>query len=102
MHIGSDWVGKTISSVGITGQGNDIVLDLKPIYLPTEKGAYPIVLASYEIVCSKYPDPEVGKAVKAFLHSTITAGQTGLNKSGYIPLPPDFQSKVSTAVDSIT
>ncbi|WP_100522045.1 phosphate ABC transporter substrate-binding protein PstS [Mycobacteroides abscessus] len=102
VHIGSDWVGKTISSVGITGQGDDIVLDLKPIYLPTEKGAYPIVLASYEIVCSKYPDPEVGKAVKAFLHSTITAGQTGLNKSGYIPLPPDFQSKVSTAVDSIT
>ena len=32
---------------------------------PLKLGAYPIVLASYEIVCSKYPDAEVGKAVKA-------------------------------------
>ena len=63
---------------------------------------YPIVLASYEIVCSKYADPEVGTAVKAFLQSTITIGQTDLNKSGYIPMPPDFQSKVSAAINIIT
>ena len=84
------------------GQGNDLVLDLSAFYNPTQPGAYPIVLASYEIVCSKYPDPEVGKAVKAFLQATITTGQTDLNPIGYIPLPPDFQSRVSTAVNAIT
>ena len=102
VHIGSDWVGKTIGPVKIKGQGSDVVLDLSPIYNPTEKGAYPIMLASYEIVCSKYADPEVGKAVKAFLQSTITIGQTDLNKSGYIPMPPEFQSKVSAAINTIT
>lgn len=102
VHIGDDWVGKTIDGVKINAQGNDIVLDLSSIYSTTEKGVYPILLASYELVCSKYPDSEVGNAVKGFLQSTITIGQTDLNKSGYIPMPPDFQKKVSAAIDTIT
>jgi phosphate transport system substrate-binding protein len=102
VHIGDDWVGKTIAGAKINAQGNDIVLDLSSIYDTTEKGVYPIILASYEMVCSKYPDPEVGKAVKGFLQSTITIGQTDLNKSGYIPLPPDFQTKVAAAINTIT
>ena len=64
--------------------------------------AYPIVLATYELVCSKYPDAEVGTAVKAFLQSTIGRGQAGLADHGYVPLPADFQSKVSTAVNTIS
>lgn len=101
-HIGSDWVGKSIESAKIVGQGNDIVLDLTKIYNPTEKGAYPIMLASYEIVCSRYPNPEIGKAVKAFLQATVTTGQAGLNPIGYIPLPPDFQSRVAAAINAIS
>ena len=102
VHIGDDWVGKTLSGAKINGQGSNIVLDLSSIYNTTDKGVYPVLLASYEIVCSKYPDPEVGKAVKSFLQSTITIGQTDLNKSGYIPMPPDFQSKVAAAINTIT
>ena len=59
-------------------------------------------MASYEIVCSKYPSPDVAKAVKAFLQATLGPGQVDLDKNDYIPLPPDFQSKVSSAVDAIT
>jgi phosphate transport system substrate-binding protein len=102
VHIGNDWVGKTISDVTIKGQGNDLVLDLSKVYATTTSGAYPILLASYEIVCSKYPDAEVGKAVKAFMQSTITEGQQGLTQLGYIPLPADFQTRVAAAVNSIS
>jgi phosphate transport system substrate-binding protein len=105
VHIGNDWVGKTISDVTIKGQGrdpNDLVLDLSKVYATTTPGAYPILLASYEIVCSKYPDADVGRAVKAFMQSTITEGQQGLTPQGYIPLPSDFQTKVATAVNNIS
>jgi phosphate transport system substrate-binding protein len=102
VHIGNDWVGKTISDVTIKGQGNDLVLDLSKVYATTVAGAYPILLASYEIVCSTYPDAEVGKAVKAFMQSTVSVGQQGLAPLGYIPLPSDFQTKVAAAVNSIT
>jgi phosphate transport system substrate-binding protein len=101
VHIGDDWVGKTLAGAKVSGQGDNIIVDLSAIYNTTDKGVYPIMLASYELVCSKNPDAEVGKAVKAFLQSTITVGQTDLTKSGYVPLPPDFQSKVAAAVSNL-
>jgi phosphate transport system substrate-binding protein len=99
--ISADSVGKTIAAATIKGQGNDLVLDTMSFYKPTQAGAYPIVLATYEIVCSKYPDPQVGTAVKAFLQSTIGAGQNGLADNGYVPIPDSFKSRLSTAVNAI-
>ena len=60
------------------------------------------MLATYEIVCSKYSDTQVGKAVKAFLQATIGAGQNGLADNGYIPIPDAFKSRLSTAVNAIS
>ncbi len=95
-------VGKTIEGAKVKGSGNDLVLDTSTFYKPTATGAYPIVLATYEIVCSKYADADTGKAVKAFLESTITGGQVGLGDNGYIPLPAAFQSKLATAIAAIS
>ena len=102
VRIGADTVGKTISNAKIIGKGDDLVLDLSGFYNPTQPDVYPIVMVTYEIVCSKYPSPDVGQAVKAFLQTAVGPGQADLDKHGYIPLPPDFQSKVFTAVDAIT
>lgn len=101
--ISGETVGKTIAGAKVNAQGNDLLLDTSSFYQPTEAGAYPIVLATYELVCSKYPDAEVGKAVKAFLQSTIGRGQVDLtDNNGYVRLPDDFRSRVSSAVDAIT
>jgi phosphate transport system substrate-binding protein len=94
-------VGKTIAGATVKGQGNDLVLDTTSFYKPAQPGSYPIVLATYEIVCSKYPDAQVGTAVKAFLQSTIGPGQNGLADNGYIPIPDAFKSRLSTAVNAI-
>ena len=102
VRIGADSVGKTIAGAKIVGKGNDLVLDLSSFYNPSQEDVYPIVMATYEIVCSKYPDPQVGQAVKAALQATLGPGQIDLDKHGYIPLPPNFQSRVSGAVDAIT
>ena len=99
--ITADSVGKTIASAYIIKEGNDLPLDTISFYRPNQPGAYPIVLATYEIVCSKYPDPQVGTAVKAFLQSTIGAGQNGLADNGYVPIPDSFKSRLSTAVNAI-
>ena len=94
-------VGKTIAAAKVNATGNDLALDTSSFYMPTEAGAYPIVLATYQLVCSKYPDAEVGKAVRAFLQSTIGPGQADLEDNGYMPLPTDFQFKVSSAINAI-
>jgi len=102
VSISSDSVGKTISGATIKGQGHDLVLDTNSFYKPTQPGSYPIVLATYEIVCSKYPDPQVGTAVKAFLQAAIGPGQEGLADNGYIPIPDKFKSKLSDSVNAIS
>jgi phosphate ABC transporter phosphate-binding protein len=102
VRIGTDTVGKTIAGARIIGTGNDLVLDLSSFYNPAQPDVYPIVLATYEIVCSKYPTADVAQAVKAFLQAAIGPGQVDLNRIGYIPLSADFQRRVSTAVDAIS
>jgi phosphate transport system substrate-binding protein len=102
VRIGADTVGKTITNVKIIGKGNDLVLDTTSFYNPAQPDVYPIVMVSYEIVCSKYPNADVGQAVKAFLQAAVGPGQVDLDKNGYIPLPSDFQSRVFSAVDAIT
>jgi phosphate transport system substrate-binding protein len=99
--ISADSVAKTIASAWPVNKDNDLVLDTISFYRPNQGGAYPIVLATYEIVCSKYPDPAVGAAVKAFLQSTIGAGQNGLVDNGYIPIPDAFKQRLTTAVNAI-
>jgi phosphate transport system substrate-binding protein len=99
--LSADSAKKTIASAGIINQGNDLVLDTISFYRPAQPGSYPIVLATYEIVCSKYSDPGVGMAVKAFLQSTIGPGQNGLQDNGYIPIPDAFKSRLLAAVDAI-
>ena len=64
VRIGTDSVGKTIAGAKIVGKGNDLVLDLSSFYNPTQDDVYPIVMATYEIVCSKYPDPRWGRRSK--------------------------------------
>ncbi|PJE05817.1 phosphate ABC transporter substrate-binding protein PstS [Mycobacterium sp.] len=100
--ISTDSVAKTIASAGVVNKNNDLVLDTISFYRPSQPGSYPIVLATYEIVCSKYPDAQQGAAVRAFLQSTIGSGQSGLADNGYIPIPEAFKARLSAAVNAIS
>ena len=93
---------KSIDDVKIKGQGNDLVLDTSSFYKPTEVGAYPIMLATYSLVCSKYPDAEVAKAVRSFLTVAVNKGQEGLTDNGYIPVPQTFKGKLTAAIDAVS
>ncbi|BBX68314.1 phosphate ABC transporter substrate-binding protein PstS [Mycolicibacterium psychrotolerans] len=101
VELSTDSAGKAIDAVKFKGDGNDLVLDTASFYKPTEAGSYPIMLATYEIVCSKYPDAEVATAVKAFMHSALGNGQAGLEENGYIPVPDTFKKRLTEAVDAI-
>jgi phosphate transport system substrate-binding protein len=101
VELTSDSAGKAIEGAKIKGSGNDLVIDLNSIYATATPGAYPVMLATYEIVCSKYTDADTGKAVRAFLTVAVTDGQKGLEENGYIPLPSSFQDKLLSTVEAI-
>jgi phosphate transport system substrate-binding protein len=102
VELSVDSVGKSIAGVKIKGEGNDLVLDTASFYKPTEAGAYPIVLGTYTVVCSKYPDSQVAPAVKSFLTVALGKGQEGLTDNGYIPVPDSFKGKLTTAINAIS
>lgn len=79
----------------------DLTLDLSSIFGSTEEGAYPLVLATYEIVCSGGYDTDTALAVKSFLTSAANEGQEGLSEQGYVPLPESFQQRLSESIDAI-
>nr|WP_218891389.1 phosphate ABC transporter substrate-binding protein PstS [Actinomycetospora corticicola] len=101
--LSTDNVAKAIDAVQVTGQGNDLTLDLNSLYKTTTAGAYPIALATYEIVCTKYADPQTGTAVKAFLQTALSPQAQGtLTAGGYVPIPDAFKQRLTTSINSIS
>lgn len=103
VSISPESVGKTISTAWFIKKGDDLALDTISFYRPNQPGAYPIVLATYEIVCSKgYKDADVAAAVKSFLTVAVNQGQKGLADVGYAPLPTQFKSRLETAIKALS
>ncbi|MER7002140.1 phosphate ABC transporter substrate-binding protein PstS [Dactylosporangium sp. NPDC000555] len=92
--------GKTIAGAKVTGTGDDLKLSID--YATKEAGAYPIVLVTYEIVCSKGTAADKLPLVKGFLGYTVsTAGQASLEKLGYAPLPETVRAKVESSIKNL-
>ena len=92
---------KAVNDAKFAGTGNDLVLDLHSMYGAKEPGIYPLVLATYEIVCSKGYDHDTVAAIISFLTVAASNGQSGLSAAGYIPLPDNFKQRLVTAVNAI-
>ena len=90
-----------IDAAKFAADGNDLKLDLNSLYATKAAGAYPLMLATYEIVCSKGYDADTSAAVKSFLTVSANDGQAGLPAAGYVPLPDAFKQRLLTAVKAI-
>jgi phosphate transport system substrate-binding protein len=97
----NDTANKAIQAAGFVADGNDLVLDLNPMYAARQPGTYPLVLATYEIVCSKGYDPDTSAAIRSFLGVAATNGQAGLTSAGYVPLPDKVKERLVTAINAM-
>ncbi|MGW0516802.1 phosphate ABC transporter substrate-binding protein PstS [Crossiella sp. NPDC003009] len=96
--------GKAIANAKLqtTKTPGDLVLDLKALYADKTAGSYPLVLVTYEIVCSKSADADTATALKNFLTVASTSGQDRLPKIGYVPVPSEFRTKLTESIKSIS
>jgi phosphate transport system substrate-binding protein len=90
-----------VAAAKVKGEGNDLTLDLNALYASKEAGSYPLMLATYEIVCSKGYDADTAAAVKSFLTVSANQGQANLSAAGYVPLPDSFKERLLKSVDAI-
>ncbi|MBY0442785.1 MAG: phosphate ABC transporter substrate-binding protein PstS [Mycobacteriaceae bacterium] len=101
VSLTADTARKAIDSAAFLGQGNDLVLDLNAMYATNEPGAYPLVLATYEIVCSKSYDSSTAAAVKSFLTVAAHNRQEELTQAGYLALPDRFKRRLIAAINAV-
>ena len=98
--LSKDTASAAAQAAQVVGTGND--LSLKIDYATKTPGAYPLILVTYEIVCTKYSDPAKGAFVKSFLTYTADGGQAALPGLGYAPLPAALQAKVKSSIAAIS
>lgn len=82
-------------------EDNDMALALDRT--PVTAGTYPLVVVSYAIACSRYPNPAEAAQVRAFLHyQTSAAGQQlAADNAGSVPLSPALRRQVQAAIEQI-
>ncbi|MDT4918256.1 MAG: phosphate transport system substrate-binding protein [Pseudonocardiales bacterium] len=101
VELSKDTASAAIATAQVVGTGND--LSLKIDYGQNTAGAYPIVLVTYEIVCTKYKDAATAEFVKNFLTYTISAaGQGVLTQLGYAPVPDELATKVKASIATVS
>jgi phosphate transport system substrate-binding protein len=100
VELTAESAGKAVEAAQVVGTGKDLALKLD--YATKEAGAYPLILVTYEIVCSAGNAGEVGPLLKSFLGYTSTDGQSTLAELGAAPLPPTIQEQVVASVSSIS
>jgi phosphate transport system substrate-binding protein len=101
VELTDETTGKAVDTAKFKGEGNDLVLDLDALYASKEAGSYPLMLATYEIVCSTGYDADTAAAVKSFLTVAANEGQANLSAAGYVPLPEAFKERLLKSVDAI-
>ncbi|TDD57457.1 phosphate ABC transporter substrate-binding protein PstS [Kribbella antibiotica] len=101
VELTAESAGKALAAAKPAGTGSDLALKLD--YATKEAGAYPIILVTYEIACSKGLPAEKTALVKSFL--TYFAGKDGqgaLTDLNYAPLPEEIRTKVDAAIQTIS
>lgn len=78
-----------------------MVLDTEAMYAIDEAGAYPLVLAAYEIVCSAGYDEDTSNMVKDFLTVALDSQDESLEELGYIPVTGEHHERLVEAVEAI-
>ncbi|WP_016699686.1 phosphate ABC transporter substrate-binding protein PstS [Actinoalloteichus spitiensis] len=102
VELNDESTGAAITNATLAGDGADMVIDLDSVYGTQAEGAYPLVMATYQIVCSEYPESETAEAVKSFLRVAATTGQENLSTLGYVPLPGEFQEQLLDSIETIS
>jgi phosphate transport system substrate-binding protein len=100
VELTAESAGKAVEAATVSGTGKDLALKLD--YATKTPGAYPVVLVTYEIVCSAGNAADIGPLLKSFLGYTATDGQATLDTLGAAPLPASIQTKVIASVETIS
>ena len=101
VELNKENVNKALNAAEFKGEGNDLVVDSKKLYSLKGEGAYPLVLTTYEIVCSAGYDEATSKMVKDFLNVALDSQDDELAAEGFIPVKGAHAERLREAINAI-
>lgn len=84
-----------------TGSEHNMVVDSDKLFASNDEGAYPLILTTYNIVCSAGYDEETSALVKAFFNTVLDNQNDELENAGFIPVAGDHLERLKAAVEAI-
>ncbi len=88
---------RSLSGAEVAGTDGDLTVKIDPTV--KRRGAYPIVLLTYEIACDR-GSPALLRGFLRYIAGD--AGQSNLSLLGYAPLPPELLAKVRASLATMT
>lgn len=101
VELNNDTVSNALNSMEFKTTGHNMVVDATKLFQQKAKDTYPLVLTTYEIVCSKGYDQETTNRVKDFLTVALD-NQDGIAEDGFIPVTKgDHYNRLKDAIAAI-
>ena len=97
----ADQVASIEGAITYVEAGYNMVVDSEALFGSDTKGSYPLILTTYNIVCSAGYDEETSALVKAFFKTVLDNQSSDLESAGFIPVTGDHLERLKSAVDAI-
>ncbi|RNE49826.1 phosphate ABC transporter substrate-binding protein PstS [Corynebacterium alimapuense] len=101
VELNDESVDIALENLEFLTEGHNMVMDTDSMFAMNEEGAYPLALATYEIVCSAGYDEETSNMVKDFLTVALNSQDEGLAELGYVPVTGAHHDRLVAAVEAI-
>ena len=101
VELNTESVGVALDNLEFATEGNNMVVDTDALFASDSEGSYPLILTTYEIVCSAGYDETTSAMVKDFLKVALESQDEGLEELGYIPVTGAHADRLAEAVEAI-
>ncbi len=101
VELTDDTVGTALDNMEFKTEGHNMVVDSEKLFKTNAAGAYPLVLTTYEIVCSAGYDKQTSDMVKDFLNIALDSQDSELADEGFIPVKGAHAERLREAINAI-
>lgn len=103
VELNAESVTTALDGLEFAGEGgeHDMVVDADALFSQDAEGSYPLILTTYEIVCSAGYDEETKSQVQDFLNVVLQSQDSTLEELGFIPVTGTHAERLQAAVDAI-
>ena len=101
VELTDEAVEKTLDNLEFKTEGHNMVVDTDKLFKTNADGAYPLVLTTYEIVCSAGYDEATSNMVKDFLNVALDSQDDELAAEGFIPVKGAHAERLREAINAI-